>query len=164
MNESTPRKKSPKPLRERMPGVAAHIDGLRLRFGPDAVDARLRQAKAGEATFYAREGPNEFGTAPSELQPWLASLDEAFNGEFSAIAAETGPDLPTVTLGDSPARSSNFSMRLFCDGCDGSCVGTARRCSEMRQSLAIKSRSSGRKEKELWASPAEVQPIEFVDP
>ncbi|MFP3637484.1 hypothetical protein [Paraburkholderia sp. SIMBA_054] len=163
MHESTPRKK-PKPLRERMPTVAAHIDALRLAHGQQAVDDRLRRAANGEPAFYAREGPHEFGTLMPTLAPWVAALDEAFNGEFSIVAAEIGPDLPSVTRSEFTASAAQMEGRRFCDGCDGSCVGTAKRCSETAARLAMRKARTVREHSELWASPAIVQPVEAAAP
>lgn len=152
-----------KPLRERMPLVAAQIDVLRLRHGAPAVNDRLRRAKAGEAVFYAREEGAEFGCLPPELTAWASSLEEAFGGDFSLIGIQTGPDLPSISPppSDHAVTAAGLEGRSMCLGCNGSCVGTNRRCSEQKELMALRQRPA--RPDELWISPSVAQPVEPIN-
>ena len=143
---------SKKPLRERMPGVAAQIDALRLRHGNEPVDGRIRRAQAGEPSFYAIEGDHTFGVVPASLASWAESIDQAFGGDFSLIAYETGPDLPGEIDPEALSRATARMRPEFCPGCNGSCVGTALRCSEHRARHARA--TPGARPRELWITGA----------
>ncbi|MGF6440517.1 hypothetical protein [Paraburkholderia youngii] len=164
---------SKKPLRERMPGVAAQIDALRLRHGNDPMHDRIRRAQAGEPAFYALEGEHTFGVVPASLASWAESIDQAFDGDFSLIAYETGPDLPGEIDPEALGRATARARPDFCPGCNGSCVGTPLRCSEHRARQTRAPR--GGRPNELWITgavpvPAEPEPsgqdmaeLEFLD-
>lgn len=50
-----------KPLRQTMPRTAEWIDALRQAFGPDAVNAAIRNGLAGGSDFYASEAGSVIG-------------------------------------------------------------------------------------------------------
>jgi hypothetical protein len=81
-----------------MPEVARFIDRMRDAFGREAVDLSLSRGLAGEPVFFAVEGGRHLGTSP---------------GDDASVAA-----WPMNGVRD----------RYYCDGCDGSCVGTEQRC------------------------------------
>jgi hypothetical protein len=87
-----------KPLREEMPEVARFVDALRDAFGRDSIDPSLSRGLGGEPLFFAAEAGRRIGTA--------------------LAAAETGQIWHAVRVRD----------RYYCEGCDGSCVGTEQRC------------------------------------
>ena len=87
-----------KPLREEMPEVARFVDALRDVFGRDAVDPSLSRGLAGEPMFFAAEAGRRIGTALPD--------------------PATAPIWHAVRVRD----------RYYCEGCDGSCVGTEQSC------------------------------------
>lgn len=63
-------------LRKKMPQTAEWIDALRGAFGREMVDAQIKKSMKGEATFYSKEGEQEFGTKGIErgvlVSPYIA--------------------------------------------------------------------------------------------
>lgn len=55
-------KEKEKPLRAKMPEVAAFLDSLREAFGPEVIDQAVRQGMRGEPTFFAEENGIRIGT------------------------------------------------------------------------------------------------------
>ena len=49
-------------MREKMPMVAAWIDGLRDAFGAEEIDAQIRKGMRGEPVFFASENGFTVGT------------------------------------------------------------------------------------------------------
>ena len=90
-----------KPLREEMPEVARFIDLLRDVFGRAAVDPSLSRGLGGEPVFFAVEAGRRIGRVPE---------DEGVEQRMSLWHADRMRD------------------RYYCEGCDGSCVGSERRC------------------------------------
>lgn len=65
---------SAKPLRDRMPWVAAMIDAHRAEFGVEETHDAIRRGLQGAPTFHASENGEEVGTKwvegmPKERQP-----------------------------------------------------------------------------------------------
>lgn len=57
----------PKNMRAAMPKVAAWIDGLRLAFGVDDINASMCFSIPGQPVFWASEGGSEVGTRHRDL-------------------------------------------------------------------------------------------------
>lgn len=51
-----------KPLRQKMPTVAAWIDELREAFGQEMIDTAIRAGINGQQAFHASEGGESIGT------------------------------------------------------------------------------------------------------
>lgn len=92
-----------KSLREEMPEVAHFIDLLRDAFGRAAVDPSLSRGLDGEPVFFAVEGGRQIGTAP--------------------VGADAGAQQRAPLW-----HADRVHDRYYCEGCDGSCVGTGQRC------------------------------------
>lgn len=158
-----PNNGKPKSLRDRMPAVAARIDGLRAQFGAESFDARLRRAMRGEPVFYAREGGVEFGTPSAELNRWANNMEEAFGPELVLIGTTIEHGLPSLlpVTTDPCLLDGRLENRRLCAGCDGGCIGKSRRCSEeMHVRSARRPKPAAT---ELWAAPEIVQPVDLVD-
>jgi hypothetical protein len=81
-----------------MPEVARFVDTLRDAFGREAVDPSLSLGLGGEPMFFAAEAGRRVGTAHA---------DSATTAVWHAVCVRD---------------------RYYCDGCDGSCVGTGQSC------------------------------------
>jgi len=146
-----------------MPTVAARIDGLRVQYGAESFDARLRRAMDGEPVFHAREGGVEFGTPVPELANWVDSMEDAFGSDFVLISTAIQPGVPSlmpVTV-DPCVVDRWLDDRRLCGGCDGSCIGKPRRCSEEKDLRTASRRKPSANE--LWAAPEIVQPLDLIE-
>lgn len=146
-----------------MPSVAARIDGLRVQYGAESFDARVRRAMHGEPVFYAREGGVDFGTPVPELTSWVDSIEDAFGSDFVLIATAIQPGVPSLMpVNVDPCLVDHWiDDRRLCDGCDGSCIGKTRSCSEERDLRAAN--RPKRSANELWAAPEIVQPVDLLE-
>lgn len=146
-----------------MPTVTARIDGLRAQYGTESFDARLRRAMDGEPVFHAREDGVEFGTPVPELAKWVDSIEDAFGSDFVLIGTTIQPGVPSLISRtvDPCVVDRWIDDRRLCDGCDGSCIGKPRRCSEERDLRAASRRKPSANE--LWAAPEIVQPDDLIE-
>jgi hypothetical protein len=96
---------SNKPLRTLMPQVAAFVDGLRVAFGADEVDAMIARGLAGEPVFFAEEAGYAVGTlASAELNAWR---DEGMTGTIArGVPASVSGRSAATARGDSCCRAA----------------------------------------------------------
>lgn len=77
-----------KPLREKMPSVAAFIDDMRSAFGADVVNSAIRAGIDGQPTFWASEGGHQIGTRAPHDAERAVKLSDTHVGPINAPAAQ----------------------------------------------------------------------------
>jgi len=77
-----------KPLRQKMPTVAAFIDDLRAAFGEEIIHNIIRAGLQGQPVFHASENGHQIGTPLPSVAGESVSMADIDLRSFSAIAAQ----------------------------------------------------------------------------
>ena len=77
-----------KPLRQKMPLVAAFIDDLRTEFGAEYINDIIRSGIDGQPVFHASENGHQVGTPLPSVAGKSVSMADIDLRSFSAIAAQ----------------------------------------------------------------------------
>ena len=77
-----------KPLRQKMPTVAAFIDDLRAAFGEEIIHNIIRAGLQGQPVFHASENGRQIGTPLPSAAGKSVSMADIDLRSFSAIAAQ----------------------------------------------------------------------------
>ena len=77
-----------KPLRQKMPTVAAFIDDLRAAFGEEIIHNIIRAGLQGQLVFHASENGHQIGTPLPSVAGKSVSMADIDLRSFSAIAAQ----------------------------------------------------------------------------
>jgi hypothetical protein len=77
-----------KPLRQKMPTVAAFIDDLRAAFGEEIIHNIIRAGLQGQPVFHASENGHQIGTPLPSVAGKSVSMADIDLRSFSAIAAQ----------------------------------------------------------------------------
>lgn len=77
-----------KPLRQKMPLVAAFIDDLRAAFGAECINDIIRAGLQGQPVFHASENGYQIGTPLPSVEGKSISMADIDLRPFNAIAAQ----------------------------------------------------------------------------